>query len=319
MGIKETIREYEAYLPELTRRSDFDSFWEETIRQARAVPLSPALLRTPYPTDFAEVYAVSYNGFDDTRIFGWLILPAFQARKPYPCLIHYPGFNGSRGRPADFMHWVMMGVAVLAVDCREQGGVTGNSAAYHDSGLFGGCVSSKGILNKYEYYYRAVYMDCLKAIDLAEHCEALDPQKIILYGSSQGGGLGMAVCCLDHRPKIGIVNVPSNSNLELRVEGRHGSFTCINEYVRRFPENLEKAYETLSYFDTMNMADKITCQIFASVGLADSICPAKCYYASYNRIPSKKQIAVYPFNEHDGAHPVHVEREMRYVYESGLL
>ena len=90
-------------------------------------------------------------------------------------------------------------------------------------------------------------------------------------------------------------------------------------YLRRYPDNLERVYETLSYFDTMNMAERITAKVFASVGLADPVCPALCYYATYNRIRSEKHICVYPFNEHDGARDTHIERELAFVRESGLL
>lgn len=60
----------------------------------------------------------------------------------------------------------------------------------------------------------------------------------------------------------------------------------------------------------MNMAERITAKVFASVGLADPVCPALCYYATYNRIRSEKHICVYPFNEHDGARDTHIEREL---------
>ena len=119
--------------------------------------------------------------------------------------------------------------------------------------------------------------------------------------------------------KLALVNVPSNSNIEYRVEHRHGSFTSVNDYLRRYPDNLARVYETLSYFDTMNMAERITAKVFASVGLADPVCPALCYYATYNRIRSEKHICVYPFNEHDGARDTHIERELAFVRESGLL
>lgn len=56
--------------------------------------------------------------------------------------------------PADFMAWAMMGMAVISIDCREQSGKTGNSAAY-SNGMTGNVVC-KGVLNKNEYYYRAV-------------------------------------------------------------------------------------------------------------------------------------------------------------------
>ena len=120
-------------------------------------------------------------------------------------------------------------------------------------------------------------------------------------------------------PLLGILNVPSNSNLGERVLCRHGSFASVSDYLRRHPDQVDRAFETLSYFDTMNLADRIRCPILASVGLCDPVCPAKCYFASYNRITSPKEIALYPFNEHDGAGAFHMERELRFVRDSGIL
>lgn len=317
--LAEKIAELESYLPPLTRRADFDAFWARTRAQALSVPLRPELRRVEdYPARAVTVYDISYCGFDETRIHGWLLLPAFAGPGPYPCMVQYHGFGGSRGVPSDHLAFAALGCAVLAVDCREQGGITGNCAHYSGSGLFAN-VGSKGVRNKDEYYYRAVYMDCVKALDFLETLPEIDADRLFVRGTSQGGALGMAVSGLDARPKLALVNVPSNSNIEYRIEHRHGSFAAVNDYLRAYPDELERVYETLSYFDTMNLADRIQARVFASVALADPVCPAKCYYATYNRIRSDKQITVYPFNEHDGARATHVERELRYLRSSGLL
>ena len=316
--LQDRIAELEAYLPPLTRRADFDEFWARTLRQARSVPLDGVLRRVDYPAKAVAVYDVEYSGFDATRIHGWLVVPEFMGKEKYPLMVQYHGFTGSRGVPSDHMAFAMLGCAVLAVDCREQGGVTGNSAVYTGSGMVNN-LNSKGILDKDEYYYRAVYMDCVKALDLASDLPFIDENRMFVRGTSQGGALGMAVAALDERVKLALVNVPSNSNIEYRVEHRHGSFASVNDYLRRFPENLDRAYETLSYFDTMNLADRIRAKVFASVALADPVCPAKCYYATYNRITSEKHICVYPFNEHDGARDTHIEKEIAFVEESGIL
>ncbi len=316
--LQDRIAELEAYLPALTKRADFDAFWEETIAQTHANPLEKRIEKIDYPAAGMDVYDVSYCGFDSTRVHGWLIVPAYLGKDKYPLMVQYHGFGGSRGVPSDHMAFAVLGCAVLAIDCREQGGVTGNHAQYNGSGMVTN-VGSKGVLSKYEYYYRAVYMDCLKALDFAEALDFIDADRLFVRGTSQGGALGMAISALDHRVKVALVNVPSNSNIEYRIEHRHGSFTAVNDYLRKFPEHLDAAYETLSYFDTMNMADRITAKVFASVGLADPTCPAKCYYATYNRITSEKHIAVYPFNEHEGARATHVEKEIAFVRECGIL
>lgn len=311
MYIEEVSRELYEYMPEQTKRRDFDEFWKATLEKGRAVPLRTEITPYEYPSDFVKVYQIAYNGFDETRIHGWLIVPEFIKREKYPCIIHYHGFNGSRGRPADFMHWITMGAAVISVDCREQLGDTGNAAVY-SSGTTQSVVC-KGVLDKEEYYFRSVYVDCLKAIDFACTLDCIDETRIIIEGGSQGGALGMAVCSLDQRPYAMMVDVPSNSNIEKRVEGANGSFSAVTDYLKRFPDRVDRVFETLSYFDTMNMAERIQCPVLASVALKDNVCPAKMYFASYNRIQSKKDIKIYPFNGHEGGGALHMEEKLRFL------
>ncbi|MGG1556339.1 acetylxylan esterase [Paenibacillus ferrarius] len=299
------------YHPELTKRDDFEHFWHATIREAHQQPLQASRTRIDYPIHHVAVYEITYSGMDSTPIYGWMIVPTFLQKDRYPCLIHYHGFSGSRGEPSSYMKWVMMGFVVIAVDCRDQGGRTGNHAAY--SSGFSLNVASKGIHNKYEYYYRYVYMDCLKAIDFACGQPEVDDSRIVVEGGSQGGGLAMAVAALDHRPELALVDVPSNSNLTERVGGMYGAFASVAEYVKKHPDKLNLVIENLSYFDTMNMADKITCRVLASVALKDETCPPLMYFATYNRITSDKDIVIYPFNGHEGGGDIQTEKKLAYV------
>lgn len=309
--IEENTKELFNYLPPLTSRDDFDDFWEDTLQQNRSIPLNPTRERYDYPSPYVDVYSITYQGFDETRIHGWYIVPKFTSDKKLPCLIHYHGYTGNRGTPANFMHWITMGIAVLSVDCRDQSGETGNSARY-TSGSTQSSIS-KGLLDKNEYYFRAVYMDCVKAVDFACRQPEVDTERIIIEGGSQGGALGMAVCALSDRPYLAMVDVPSNSNLNKRVAGAHGSFASVTKYLGLYPHRTDQVLETLSYFDTMNMAHKIKCKVLASVGLMDNVCPAKMYFATYNRITAPKEIRIYPFNGHEGGGAVHLEEKMRFL------
>ena len=305
--------ELSQYRPPLTKREDFDMFWVETLEASGKVLLNPSVTPYNYPGLWAQVYDIEYDGFDGTRIHGWFIVPAFPEKIQYPCLIHYHGFAGNRGIPSDYMHWVSLGMTVLAVDVRGQCGNTGNRAVYSSGSMQG--VVCNGILDRYEYYFRAVYMDSVRALDFACQQPQVEDTRIVIEGGSQGGALAMAVCSLDHRPWLALADVPSNSDLERRVEGSHGSFSVVTDYLKVFPQHTEKTLETLSYFDTMNMADKIKCGVLASVGLKDAVCPAKMYFATYNRITSPKEIRVYPFNGHEGGGAVHTDLKLRYLWE----
>ena len=311
--IEEVSQRFYDYKPTLTKEEDFEDFWKTTLEKTKAVPLNITKEKVDYPIDNVDVYAITYNGFDETTIHGWYMVPKFQKEK-YPCLIHYHGFGGNAGKPWEYMHWLMAGMAVLAVDCREQLGRTGNAMAITTGTTQS--VICKGILDKNEYYFRAAYMDAVKAIDVAEAMEEVDSTRIVIEGASQGGALVMAVAALDDRPYIALADVPSNSNIQKRVENEQGSFSAVTAYLRYYPEHIEKAFKTLSYFDTMNMADKITCKVLAAVGGKDGVCPAELYFATYNRIESEKQIYYYPFNGHEGGGSQHTEVKFKYLKEN---
>jgi cephalosporin-C deacetylase len=78
---------------------------------------------------------------------------------------------------------------------------------------------------------------------------------------------------------------------------------------------MEKACATLSYFDTMNLADRIRCPVLVSMGLKDPVVPPETVYAMYNRIRSEKRMEAYPFGEHDGGGGFHDELKYAFVKE----
>ena len=85
------------------------------------------------------------------------------------------------------MQWIMMGMAVVSVDCRDQSNMTGDGAKYSCGHTES--VVCKGILDKEEYYFRAVNMDCLKAIDFACAQPEINRDRIAIGGGSPGGAL----------------------------------------------------------------------------------------------------------------------------------
>lgn len=317
--LEEKKRELEAYLPPVTKEADFDEFWKRTVELSKKVPLNLKLTRQEYPASHLKLYELQYLGFDETTIHGWYMEPVWDsAPDSFPCLVNFHGFNGDRGMPSDFFLWTMAGMAVLTVDCREQGGQTGSSYPYRTTGIVKN-VTTKGLMDPEEYYYRFVYMDCLRALDAACCIPSVDEKRLVIHGISQGGGIGTAVAGLDGRPAAALLDVPSCANLEKRVLGEHGAFGAVADYLRKYPDRTDKVLRTLSYFDTMNLADRITCPVYASVALKDNVCPAECFYAAYNRISSPKAIEVYPFNTHDGARHVHWEKKLRFLKERKLL
>jgi cephalosporin-C deacetylase len=309
--IAERVKQLQAYLPDQTKQPDFDAFWSATIDQTRSIPLRPSRKAYPFPSRHVECFDISYRGFDETEIHGWFLVPKFGPEGKKPCLIHHHGYTATRGRPADHLSWVMMGLCVLVPDHRDQTGTTGESGGYSSGHAFN--TYSKGLLDKNEYFLRRLYMDALKAIDFAVAQDEVDPSRIIVEGGSMGGGISLAVCALDQRSILCLPDVASSCHLDHRTWNGSGSFASVQDYLRHHPDHTEKAFETLSYFDAMNITDRIKVPVFASVGLKDNICPPETVFAAYNRILSEKHMEIYPFNGHEGGGSLQHEKKMRFV------
>lgn len=298
--------------PETTPPEDLKEFWKSRVKLNREVSLNPTLKLLSHPIEQMEVFEVSFTAFDNTTLYGYYILPK-KRDKTIPVVIVHHGFTGNKGLAHQYLPYIMMGMAVLAMDIRGQSGKTGDFGNY-SSGLNGN-LSTLGILDPEEYYHIRMILDALKGVDFVSEREEINKKKIILAGGSQGGGLVITLGALDNRASFLLADVPSDSFLKERVRGNYGKYGNLLNYFNRFPEYEEKVFSTLNYTDTMHLAKDITAPLLASVGGKDPICPAHCFFATYNRITSPKEIVYYPYSGHEGGGETHKEYQLKWLKE----
>jgi cephalosporin-C deacetylase len=65
-------------------------------------------------------------------------------------------------------------------------------------------------------------------------------------------------------------------------------------------EREHEYFTRLGYIDNQHLAPRIEAEVLMAVGLMDTICPPSTQFAAYNRIRSKKQVAIYPDFGHEG-------------------
>lgn len=307
------------YRPELTCPPDFDAFWQATLDEARQRPLDPILEPVKYPVSGADVFRLTYAGFGGDRVHGWYLRP--KQERPAPALIVYHGYSGSKMVVHTHLPWVMMRLAVIAVDARGQGGDTGDPAGYSGGSVTGWM--TQGILDPADYYYRRVYTDCVRAVDFACSREELDTTRLAVTGGSQGGGLSIAVAGLDPRVILSMPDVPYLCHFQRAIDiSAAGPYLELQQYCARFPHHVEAAFRTLAYHDGMNLASRMNPagRTLWSVGLWDDVCPPSTVYAAYHHCPipeedGRKQIAVYRFNKHEGGGVYQRERQIAWLAE----
>jgi cephalosporin-C deacetylase len=290
------LEQLRQYKPSLYREADFQSFWDATISEAIRQPLNAELIPYNLPTRGVQCYAVRFDGFQGGRIAGWYVRP--DARGPMPGLCVYHGYGGCAPRPLELLEYAAQGICVLSMDCRGQNGRSQDSGNYpegHQSGWM-----TQGITNPNNYYYRYVYSDAVRALELLANREEVDADRLAITGVSQGGGITLAVAALSERPILALPDIPFLCDFprSIAITPRN-PYPEIPAYLRYHPHQQEQVYRTLSYIDNLNLAPRIKCRTVISNCLWDDICAPSTIFAVFHHISAEKQMEIYPFHGHE--------------------
>ena len=106
-------------------------------------------------------------------------------------------------------------------------------------------------------YYQGAYADVMRAIDFAVSRDDLDHDKIALVGTSQGGGISLAVAALDSRVKAVVAHVPFLCNFPIAAGITNSLVKRLLDQVKR---NDEAALRTLNYLIRGNSRPGCTCR-----------------------------------------------------------
>lgn len=296
------LEELKQFRPSLTKQADYDAFWDETLDESRRFPLDAEWVPVDYPVKGIKVYSLSYSGYKGSRVNAWYILPEKATpQSPVPAILHFSGYTWAKGFVGQYMAWALQGYAVLAMDNRGQGGITPEYGDYTEGSVPGWL--TKGINDKYRYYYRSVFVDGVRAIDFLSSIPEINASKIGILGGSQGGGIGLAVAGLDSRPAFMLSTFPFLCNFEKAFELCVTSpYSELVEYFKMFDPEMKKrdeVFKTLSYFDGMNFASRVKCPVLMAIGLKDTVCNPVTTFSAFNHLQGEKELVVYPLHGHE--------------------
>ncbi|HTP09302.1 MAG TPA: acetylxylan esterase [Anaerolineae bacterium] len=313
------LEQLQVYLPPRNEPADFDSFWQQTLREARSFPLGAKFDPIDAGLVLIDAYDVTYNGYGGQPIKGWFFKPR-SVSSPLPCIVEYIGYGGGRGLPHEWLLWASAGYAHFVMDTRGQGsswrsGDTPDREPDGSNPQFPGFMT-RGILDPQTYYYRRVFTDAVRAVEAARSHPVVDPNRIVVTGGSQGGGITLAVAGLVPDLAGAMPDVPFlcayRSALEIVDSDPYNE---IGRYCKTHRTKIETVFSTLSYFDGLNFAARAKCPALFSVGLMDEICPPRTVFAAYNHYAGSKQIKMYEFNHHEGGQAYHDAEKLKFLKE----
>lgn len=298
------------------KQPDFDQFWADAKAQLAAIDMKANLIELPKKSNAkSKVYMVELQSVPDglegdpVTVRGYYLEP--QDGKKHPVIMHFYGYDtrgttvycpsGNDGEYAEF-YLSHRGQYINRAPANKRG--DGLDMDFTDN--YGDWFAFQ-FGDKDGYYYRGAFMDCVQAVRFMATRETSDMKNLFGEGSSQGGALSYATAALSDYPfaaiapcvaflgdfpdYFSIVDWPANT-----------ARNAWKKYVADHPGLTEHdMFVFLSYFDTKNLATRISCPVIASSNLQDGTCPSHTNMAPFNNLltpADQKEIHFYPDLQH---------------------
>lgn len=286
-----------------SRPVDLDEFWDRALSEMRSVDAQVELVPHPLDAPFAECFHLYFTGVGGARVHAKYLRPKGSV-EPHPAVLMFHGYSGNSGDWCDKLSYVARGYSVGAMDCRGQGGLSEDAGGVKGNTHRGHII--RGLDDSPErLLFRQIYLDTAQLAGIVMSFPEVDADRVGATGASQGGGLTLACAALEPRIKRAAPVYPFLCDyrrvweMDLAV----GAYEELRTYFHLFDplhEREEEAFRRLGYIDNQHLAPRIEAETLMFVGLMDAICPPSTQFAAYNRIRSKKSLALYPDFGHEG-------------------
>ncbi|MHB9024920.1 MAG: acetylxylan esterase [Armatimonadota bacterium] len=269
---------------------DFDAFWQQTLEAQATIPIDLQIAKVK-EVGKSDVYKFNFAGLLGYRCYGWLTVPQDKSKR-YPGVLILPssGLHAIQipTAPKDDRVAMAINISGLDVDLPPD---------QYDWRTWPAPYLVTGILQKEYYSMRFCYAALVRAAELLASRPEVQPDNIICYGSSQGGGLTLVAAGLYPRFKAAVANCPALCRLDWNFNILHPEYFPIGATEGTRP----MINRTLPYFDASHFARRITCPVWVSVGLMDDVTPAVNVFCAYNVIPAEhKHFLAQPLVGHAG-------------------
>lgn len=284
----------EKITPTQANPPDFETFWNSQKALLAAIPADPRLTLQPdLCTSKVDVYHLSLqsagpSGNMVSRVYGILCVP--KAEGTFPAILSVPGAGVRPYR--GMVDLAERGIITLQIGIH---GIPVNLPQELYDQLGAGAINGYNTINldqRDRYYYRRVYLGCIRANDYLVSHPKWNKKQLIVMGGSQGGQLSIVTAGLDPRVTALAANYPAYCDVTGYLHGRAGGWPHMMRGTREgaSPHATDSKIATTAYYDAVNFARRLKVPGYYSWGYNDEVCPPTSMYAAYNVINAPKRL-----------------------------
>lgn len=291
-GLATAAFQPEAIQPTQKDPADFDQFWAAGKAALAKLPIDAKVSLLPeYGNALVDCFQVNLQnvgaGAGTSRFYGVLCEP--KAPGKYPALLSVPGagvrpYRGQAEMAAHGIITLQVGIHGIPVTMEQ---------SVYDS-LGAGALSGYnafGLDNRDRYYFRRVYLGCVRANDFLSIHPKWDGVNLAVTGGSQGGALSIVTAALDPRVKGLAAYYPALADVTGYLQNRAGGWPHMFRAVDGpMAHRSADKIETTQYYDVVNFARRIKVPGLYTWGFNDETCPPTSMYSAYNVIRAQKKL-----------------------------
>jgi len=295
----EQLKIYQGINP---RPDDFDQFWDSGLAEMHSMDAEIEIVPAKFQAPYAECSDLYFTGVGGSRVHAQLLRPK-NSTSPQPAILMFHGYSGYAGDWSGKLGYVAAGYTVAALDCRGQGGLSEDRGDVAGNTLHGHIIRGLGDAPE-KMLFRQLFLDTAQLAGIVMDMPEVDEHRVGATGGSQGGGLTVACAALEPRLKRAAPMYPFLSDYKRtwEIDLAKDAYAELREYFRAFDprhEQEEDIFRKLGYIDIQYLCPRIEAEVFWAIGLMDTICPPSTQFAAYNKITSKKSVAIYPDYGHE--------------------